>query len=347
MISLAKRDKTSHRKRLRIRPTGYGWMVVFLLLWIPLTALFTANNFLLIIFIMMVGFVAVSHTLATRNLRAVSVLRHFPSEIYSQTPFTIVYRVRTRRQAWRAITVRFREEPPLRGAGGGKALSRILADEDVASCETFTVTMRGDQDIVPGLLESSFPFGLAVYSKPYGDAESILVYPKIEPLHDVIPVHLGDLGRGIEKPDPFGTVPYLFRDYVPGDPYKHIDWKKTAQTRSLTTRVFSEEGSRDVTIRLPRDASERAISRAASLVVHFVEQGTPVGLQGPGLVIRPAMGKEHTRRLLSVLARWPDNLSTTFVKHQVTTAVIDVQQSGDLAWIDRGEVHGWTTGQNA
>lgn len=331
--------------RLRIRPTQYGWMLLFLMLWIPLTALFTANNFLLIIFIMMVGFAAVSHLLAARNLRAVSISRHVPPEIYAQTPFTIVYRVRTTNKMWGAVTVRFSEEPPLEGAGRGMPLSRIPPDEDVVAAGTLTVATRGDKDVRPGLLTSSFPFGLAVYSRRCGQAQSILVYPKIEQLHDVIPVHLGALGTGLEKMDPFGTVPYLLRNYVPGDPYKHIDWKKTAQTGSLITRALSEDGARDVTIRLPRDASERAISRAASLVVHFVEKGTPVSLQGPGLAVGPATGKEHARQLLSILARWPSDLHAGSAWNQVGTAVVDVKASGDLAWIDREELHGRTAGQ--
>lgn len=346
-MNRSKRDSTLPHTRLRIRPTAYGWMLLFLMLWIPLTALFTANNFLLIIFIMMVGFAAVSHALAARNLRAVSLSRHLPPEIYAQTPFTAVYRVQTSQKTWGAITLRICEEPPLEREGQGKALSRIPPDEDVVAADTLTVATRGDKHIRPGLLTSSFPFGLAAYSRPCCEAESILVYPKIEQLHEVVPVHLGALGTGLEKMDPFGTVPYLLRNYVPGDPYKHIDWKKTAQTGSLITRALSEDGARDVTIRLPHDASERAISRAASLIVHFAEKGIPVSLQGPGLVIGPATGKEHARQLLSVLARWPNDVRAGSAWHQVTAAVVDVKESGDLAWIDRGEAHVGTAGHRA
>jgi uncharacterized protein (DUF58 family) len=320
-----------------MRPTAYGWMVVFLLFWIPLTAVFTANNFLLIVFIMMIGLVVVSHKLAKRNVESVVVKRRLPDEVHAQTPFSINYRIKTDQKLWGAMTLSFREGPPLQGEGQGVTFSRIPADKTVDAHGYFTLPRRGDCTIPAGTLSSSFPFGLAGYSRKCGDNDSVLVFPQIQPVEEDIPIDLGGFGRGLEKADPFGTVPYLFRDYVPGDPYKRIDWKKTAQSGGLVTKILSEEGAREITLRLPLHASERAISRAASLVVHFAQSGTPVSLQGPGLRIQAGRGKEFSRRLLTILARWPKMLESDATEDYNNGIIVDIDDSGDFLWTQGGD----------
>ena len=310
MADILSKEASEHYGRHDLRLTASGWALVFLMVWTLLTALFTANNFLLIIFIMAVGMAVVSHMMAIRNLRSAALSRSLPAEIYAQSPFTVRYRLRAGRNLWGAVTLRFAEPPPLTGDRAGIKLPRILPGEDAEASGLYTIADRGDKLIRAGRMESSFPFGLAVYSRPCGQTESVLVYPKLERIDREIPMHLGGFGKGVEKADPFGTVPYLFRDYVSGDPYKHIDWKKSAQTGVLITKVLSEEGTREITIHLPREASERAISRAASLIVHFTSQGIPVALRGPGLTEGPATGPEFERRLLAILARWPSGLGT-------------------------------------
>jgi len=330
-------NKPIQLRRHRARPSKYGWVVVFLLIWIPLTALVTANNFLLIVFIMMMGLVGVSHGLARSNISAVTLSRQFPDEIFADTPFSVTYRARTSRKLWGSMALTFKEGPPLKGAAAGTLLSRVPPDETVVSRGLFALPTRGDHRVMEGKLQSSFPFGLAEYSRVCGDSQMVLVFPKIESMDEQIPMYLGGSGRGVEKTDPFGTIPYLLRDYVPGDPYKHIDWKKTAQTGSLITRVFSEEGAREVTIRLPGNASERAISRAASLVVHFATKDTPVWLQGPGINLGPGRGKEFARKLLTILARWQNGSHEITEQDQAPGAVVEIDRLGALSWEERGQ----------
>lgn len=321
-----------------MRPTPYGWVVVFLMVWIPLTALFTANNFLLIVFIMMAGLVVVSHRLAKRNVASVSFTRQFPDEVFADTIFSIHYRVKSPGLRWGSVTVTLQEQPPLEGAGEGVSLYRIPAD-GADFLGMFTIARRGDQTIGPGYLISSFPFGLATYWHEYGTEETLVVFPKIEPVDDQIPTELGSRGRGLERPDLFGTVPYQLREYIPGDPYKLIEWKKSAQTGSLMTKILSEDGARDIMIRLPGGASEQAISMAASLVVHFGSKRTAVGLQGPGILVEPGQGKAFTTRLLTILARWDNSTAAAEVASTSYGALIEIDGSGELTWIRPGDYH--------
>jgi uncharacterized protein (DUF58 family) len=125
-------------------------------------------------------------------------------------------------------------------------------------------------------------------------------------------------------------VPYLFRDYVPGDRYKHIDWKKTARTGSLVTKILSDEGAREIFIRLPAGASETAVSRAASLAVHFLLMGRTVSIEGPGLDIEPGRGRDFARHVLTVLARW--NSAEGSEQHASDTVAVSIDRSEEFRW---------------
>jgi uncharacterized protein (DUF58 family) len=140
----------------------------------------------------------------------------------------------------------------------------------------------------------------------------------------------------LERADVTGTVPYHFREYSSGDPYKHIDWKKTSRTGALITRVFSEEGSRAMVVQLPRAASEQAISKAASLVVHCGNVGIPVSLRGPGIMVEAGVGGEFIRRLLTILAKWdqPDEQMPASSHRAGLIAAID--RTGGVTWKPAG-----------
>ncbi len=231
MNSTAPIKTSPPRDSLRIRPTRSGWILVFLLLWIPLTAIGTANNFLLIIFALMVGLALVSHRLARKNVKTVQLSRCFPDEIFAGNVFTVRYLVKTVTRPWGAVTLKFVEASPLQGATEGVTFSHIPPGDAVSVNGSFSVSSRGDKQIFPGLLTSAFPFGLASYSRSCGPTESVLVFPQIQSVEEDVPPWVGGSGKGPERPDPFGTIPYQFREYVPGDPYKHIEWKKTARYR--------------------------------------------------------------------------------------------------------------------
>lgn len=53
------------------------------------------------------------------------------------------------------------------------------------------------------------------------------------------------------------------RPYVPGDPYKHIDWKATARRREFTTREFGQEANQNVIFLL--DAGRMMSARSGAL----------------------------------------------------------------------------------
>jgi uncharacterized protein (DUF58 family) len=323
--------------------TWYGWTVVFLLVWVPLAAIGSANNFLFIVFIMTAGLAFVSHSLGRANVSSVAVFRQFPREIFADTLFAVHYHAQTRRKRWGALTFTFRESAPLQSVDDPISFPRLDPGHPSEAVGYFTLPSRGDHVIRPGIVSSSFPFNLTIYSRNCGEMESVLVYPKIRPITEPLPIQVGGSSRGPERIDPFGTMPYYFRDYAVGDPYKFIDWKKTARSGALVTRVHSEEGMDRIAIRLPADASEEALSRAASLVVHCSRTNIPLALEGPGVFVEPGTGPQFTRKLLTLLARWQNTTHSVSGNHDFRGMVVQVEQDGQFTWTPTGERHEWSS----
>lgn len=324
----------------RVKLTRLGWACVFVLVWLPLAAMVSMNNYLFIIFGLTVGFVLVSHRLANRNLESVSIGRRFPQDIFADTPFTIRYLARSDLPSWGGSTLTVEERPPLDGSDNGIGLHRLLPGEPQEESGTFSIKTRGDKMIYPGTISSTFPFGLAVYSRTCGERTSVLVFPRIDPVGWEIPFSLTGSGRRLEHANPMGNVPYVLREYVSGDPCKLIDWKKSARTGRLITKVLSEDKAQEILIRLPGEASERALSRAASLVAHFTGHGTPVSIQGPGVLLGPGTGRQFMRKALTTLARWENQGNAVGNGNHYAGTVVEIDPAGEFRWKQPGEWHG-------
>jgi uncharacterized protein (DUF58 family) len=338
-VSRLKPLEHSGKTDIRFRPKPYGWFLLFLLIWLPLAAVVTVNNFLWIVFTMIIGVVVTSHVLAKKNLASVHFFRRFPDEIYAETLFSVCYAAKSSLKPWGSFGFTLRERGVKEGNAPLTRFPQVQGDEPTEVTAYHILDSRGDKHMGPAVISSTFPFGLAEYSRTCGSSEAVLVFPRLLPVENEIPAWLGGAGRGLERPDAFGVVPYLFRDYVPGDRYKHIDWKKTATTGSLVTMILSDEGAKEICIRLPARASERAISRAASLAVHFLRSGRPVSLEGPGLKIEPGIGKEFSRHLLTLLARWDSSAPGTAQTRGSDAVEVKIDPSGEFRWEESDEWH--------
>ena len=76
----------------------------------------TANNFLLIIFLMIAGLAVASDRLARSNLKSHQLFRRFPDEIYAETLFPIEYTL-TGKSRRGSFALEFSENPPLGNLG--------------------------------------------------------------------------------------------------------------------------------------------------------------------------------------------------------------------------------------
>ncbi len=186
---------------------------------------------------------------------------------------------------------------------------------------------RGTFVFGPASISSGDPFGFFRKKIAYEDNSRLLVYPKILPLEDI----------GIPSRHPFGDLRikrHLFedpvlvmttREYVSGDPLKHIHWKSTARLQRLQSRVFEHTTTIDMALFLDTrtaadtnywsiispDFLETAILTAAAISNHSFNEGYKVGLyaneyyhQSEHLMkLAPSSNTDQFRNILEALAQ--------------------------------------------
>jgi uncharacterized protein (DUF58 family) len=195
----------------------------------------------------------------------------------------------------------------------GHLMSRVvhLAPNDATRWKVETwCSRRGRFRIGPISLRSGDPFDLFPTHKLIPQVRELLVYPATVDLSGFrLPV--GELpgGNSIQRRTPFVTPNASgVREYLPGDGFNRIAWSATARTGHLMVKEFELDPTADVWIVLDLEArhhvrartpagdlmpgdggeiplsfwldstEEYAVTIAASLAHHFLDQNRTVGL---------------------------------------------------------------------
>ena len=157
---------------------------------------------------------------------------------------------------------------------------------------TLRCRQRGYHRIGPARLRSGDIFGFTAGEIQHTQVDHVLVYPKVIDLDQLLflPEHPFGEVRG-RRPLYQDTNRVMGqRDYQPGDPLKHIDWKATARASQLQTRVFEPAVSLNMLIAMNGSTSdhvwqgsnrhlfERAVTAAASAASMAERRGYSYGL---------------------------------------------------------------------
>lgn len=182
---------------------------------------------------------------------------------------------------------------------------------------------RGEHLFGPAELRSGSPLGTREQQREIRNETSLLVYPKVVPLSEPlvagrVPVPDRRVPRSLAL-DPTRVVGV--RQYLPGDPIRHIDWRATARHGDLLVRLHEPATTLSVAIfvdilpparttsSVAEDLTELVISVAASVVSHLVGEGIPTGIfvngaSRGGLVAIPTSGSAAALpSMLEALAR--------------------------------------------
>ena len=196
---------------------------------------------------------------------------------------------------------------------------------------------RGYYSIGPTYVQAGDLIGLSKELERQVPADYLIVYPMIYPLQ-----HLKLPSRS-----PFGTIRHSSpiyedpsrvmgkRDYQVGDSLRRVDWKATASTGrmqvkifepsiSLETSLFLSLNTEDYDIQTLYDATETAITTAASIASWAAGKKQNVGLYSNGLdplaenapvhPIPSRKGINHLMTILDCLARIQAGPSIPFVQ---------------------------------
>jgi uncharacterized protein (DUF58 family) len=212
-------------------------------------------------------------------------------------------------------------------AAGGRRhemhhLIPMLPYQRVIRRMTVVCTTRGLHTFGPGELESGDPLCLRRRQSRIRQLDTLLVYPKILRLEPAAVAGLLPLGERRGDPRLAGDPSRVsgVREYRPGDPLRHVDWRATARTGALLVREHEPTSALRVAVfsdikhsgsgrwHFESDAVELVVSITASLLADLSGMKVPTGLYSSGtaggrpLVHPPGRGSEALPDMLESLA---------------------------------------------
>jgi len=285
----------------------------------------TGNNLLFMIFSLLFSTLFVGGVAARASLRDLIVSARFPDHIFAGEAAPVIVTLRNAKRGLPSFSILVEARGPGESSKRRRRkrfIKRPLAyftyvpHHAAAEQRVEQLFMNRGHVLINGFeLSTRFPFGFFRFRRQLRARNvDIVVYPKPEPVGDelhLLPTYAGrvaSIRRGV------GQDLFSLRDYQPQDDLRHIDWKATARSRSLTVREFSAEDERRITIVLDtRDLSdsdqenflprfEAGVVQAASLLQHFVDERAEVRLMTGDELGRYGGGLKHLYECLRRLA---------------------------------------------
>jgi uncharacterized protein (DUF58 family) len=176
-------------------------------------------------------------------------------------------------------------------------------------------TRRGRFSLGPVWVTSGDPFGIFRTSRRLTEGATVVVYPRTVPLPRFgrVPGELpGGSLQGVRVQFSTPNVSSV-RDYRPGDAFNRIHWPTTARTTRLMVKEFELDPTADVWIVVDLNTDvhagagldsteEYAVTAAASLARHLLDQSRAVGLVSQTATLPADRGPRQLERILEVLA---------------------------------------------
>lgn len=308
------------------------------------------------------------------SLRGVS-LRRLPAAERAQVGQTVTETLELRNAGRLAkLWVELDDASTLPGHAAGRVV-RIPGRSGVRwDVETWCVR-RGRYRLGPATLRSGDPLGLFPTRQSDGESHELVVYPAIvSPLALPPPAGILPGGSALDRRS-LSVTPSVsgVRDYAPTDGFNRISWTASARTGRLMVKEFDLDPTADVWVvldlqhaahldatrplNLLPDASGRwpleawldstleyAVTIAASIAVHFLQEGRNVGLIATGSRLETLQPDRSDRQHLKILedlavveadggAPLAEILAAEGRRFRRTDAVMAVTPSTEEGWV--------------
>lgn len=216
---------------------------------------------------------------------------------------------------------------------------------------------RGWMALGPTAVRVKEPFGLFEREIKISQRTSILVYPRVRPIPDLVTPSAQQVGTTqafgawSDYPPETGGV----RDYATGDSFGRIHWPLSAKHQRLMSKTFEQPLTTDLWILLDLDRSvhvgegeestvEYAVSLAASMASQVHSRGRQVGLianDSKGTLLEPHRAVRQDRLILDYLAvcqadgRTPltSTLAWDRIRRLPRRAIAVITPSADPEWV--------------
>lgn len=304
-----------------------GDAFVFFLIVIGLLAIFTRETFVFILLYLFIGLGLLGRWWIDRVINRLQFSRKYEHKVFPGE--TIPVKLEIQNGSWLPIIwMRVQDYYPIEVADAS-SFSQIISlgpRESATLNYNLKAQKRGYYSIGPLHISAGDLLGMAPERQNEGASDHLTVYPKVIPLSKIeLPSHspIGTMRH--QQPiyeDPTRSVGK--RDYQPGDSLRRIDWKSTAASGRLQTKLFEPSISLDTITFLnlnledyhPRsrfDATELAIVTCASLANWIISKRQSTGLISNGIdpfaidsqpiPLYSRKNRSHLMRILEVLAR--------------------------------------------
>ena len=297
---LAKRAALERlRFAMRYELTREGAIYLVACLVIAIAALNTGNNLLFMIVAAMLAAVLVSGVFSTWMLLNIDLEVSLPEHVFARR--NVSGRVAVRNQGYFSAFSINVTPAKQKGQKEGKsspsnailrtALYFPWLSPGQTSFENVNLCFerRGSYRQRELGVATRFPFSFLKKTRVIPLEREIIVLPSVEQTQDFVetlPMIVGEFesfvpGRGHDL--------YRIREYAPGDPARHIDWKSSAKAGNLMLREFAREDERNLRIVFDNPAPgilkpeeyERGIELAASLAWHFASENISLSFTAP------------------------------------------------------------------
>jgi uncharacterized protein (DUF58 family) len=216
---------------------------------------------------------------------------------------------------------------------------------------------RGWVTFGPTSLRVREPFGLFSRELKMGQRTSVLVYPRVRAVPDLITqssLQIGSsqtFGAWADYPPETGGI----RDYATGDSFGRIHWPLSTRHGKLMSKTFEQPLTTDLWILIDLDRGvhfgegeestvEYAISLAASLAAQVHSRGRQIGLianDSKGTILEPHRAVRQDRLILDYLAvaqadgRTPltKTLAWDRIRRLPRRAIAVITPSADPEWV--------------
>ena len=336
---LARRLHVSRRLMpLSFSITREGGVYILGIFLLSVVAINTGNNLLFLIVSSLLGAIITSGLVARLSLRSVSVSMQIPENVFEGERVCVKVSLRNPKRFFPAFSIAVQDSNHERFSSlfdGIKRLSfrenhdRAVPDRSVLRQPAYfplvparearselvaqTFPKRGLYRLEGFQISTRFPFGFFRRGERVRAQGELLVYPSIREIPSyfhLLPFLPGQL-EGLHVGQ--GESLYAIRKYQPGESVRLVDWKATAKTGDLMARQYAREDETrsclilDTFIAPPAgpnylDQFEKAVSLAASLAAHFVEEGAELEFLTPNEYVPRDLGTAHLYRILRSLA---------------------------------------------
>jgi uncharacterized protein (DUF58 family) len=216
---------------------------------------------------------------------------------------------------------------------------------------------RGWMSFGPTSVTVREPFGLFNQDLKMGNRTTVLVYPRVRPIPDMMTPSSQQTGSSTAlgawadyPPDTSGV-----RDYTTGDSYGRIHWPLSMRHARLMSKTFEQPLTTDLWILLDLDRDvhygegeestvEYSVSLAASMAAQVHNRGRQVGLianDSKGTILEPHRAVRQDRIILDYLAvatadgRTPlsKTLAWDRIRRLPRRAIAVITPSADPEWV--------------